>query len=400
MQRLCVSWVSSLLLTACLCTAGSAQQTDGVESMKLIAPSVGWVATGSRVLWTADGGSNWKDITPKTSRRGFIASVFFLDTSTGWVLLSHNDSDSVGEGPGPELDLASTTDAGRNWARSRIKVPRTVPGSTWTNLSGRGWIDFVDASRGWIVLQAASSSAVSWGVLLRTEDGGRTWIQPPGRLPIADHIRFINAKDGWMAGGAGGDLLYVTRDGGNAWQSLSLDAPGNHVGHPKPAYDLPTFVASKDGFLPVTYSSQDESTATLVLFATADAGATWNTDRVLPGLPDVYGGMPLPSAVVGSALLTARLSDKSRLTLDVIGSGSKPSTVSAAVTPIASAVTQISFVGSLEGWVLASGYLWSTKNGGATWTRPSPVHGGVSTMHHDLGLGSSPTQGDFPGDRV
>jgi len=39
--------------------------------------------------------------------------------------------------------------------------------------------------------------------------------------------------------------------------------------------------------------------------------------------------------------------------------------------------------------VLASGYLWLTKNGGATWTRLSPVHGGVSTMHHDLGLGSS-----------
>jgi len=61
MQRLCVSSVFSLLLTPCLCTAGSAQQTDGVESMKLIAPSVGWAATGSRVPWTADGGSNWND---------------------------------------------------------------------------------------------------------------------------------------------------------------------------------------------------------------------------------------------------------------------------------------------------------------------------------------------------
>jgi len=92
-----------------------------LQSMKLLTPEVGWAAD-QRLFWTANGGGDWKDITPKKPVEGEeIGSIFFLDTSAGWVLLSRYAE------PEPRFDLVSTTGAGQSWWTTRTEIPRLDP---------------------------------------------------------------------------------------------------------------------------------------------------------------------------------------------------------------------------------------------------------------------------------
>ena len=56
--------------------------------MELMAPGVGSAANSNQLFSTTDGGQNGKDITPPTSLGQGLVPSFFLDTSTGWVVLT------------------------------------------------------------------------------------------------------------------------------------------------------------------------------------------------------------------------------------------------------------------------------------------------------------------------
>ncbi|HEY6905767.1 MAG TPA: hypothetical protein VI216_15795, partial [Candidatus Acidoferrales bacterium] len=95
------------------CASASAQH----RYIQLFTPQVGWALLGGRLFWTTDAGGRWKDITPATTSPEVVASVCFLDTSTGWVLLAGGDGDQA------RFDLASTTNAGENWSIKPVSLP-------------------------------------------------------------------------------------------------------------------------------------------------------------------------------------------------------------------------------------------------------------------------------------
>ncbi len=82
------------------------RRTGGVARMKLLAPNVGWAMSMRRLMWTSSGGTEWEDITPPGPSDALISAVFFLDTSRGWVLFAHGESDIPG---GTQFDLAPRT---------------------------------------------------------------------------------------------------------------------------------------------------------------------------------------------------------------------------------------------------------------------------------------------------
>ena len=91
---------------------------QAVQAMKLLTPQVGWAWSGQHLYWTLDAGAQWKGISPAVSSGETLAGVFFLDTSTGWVVLSHtDDQDQV------QFRVASTHDAGSTWSVSPIQLP-------------------------------------------------------------------------------------------------------------------------------------------------------------------------------------------------------------------------------------------------------------------------------------
>lgn len=108
-----------LLVALCLCAIASPQPQGTVQSMKLLTPLVGWASTHRRVFWTTDAGVHWKDITPKAGSAEVVASVFFLDTSSGWVLLSDNEPAA----DLPRFVLASTNSAGAGWSTQNVSIP-------------------------------------------------------------------------------------------------------------------------------------------------------------------------------------------------------------------------------------------------------------------------------------
>lgn len=82
---------------------------------------------------------------------------------------------------------------------------------------------FLDDQRGWVGGGVISIPTAGW--VHRSTDGGTTWsgrtLNSPWQIR---EIIFVNAKDGWAAGGAGdAGGAYVSHDGGQSWQ-LELDA--------------------------------------------------------------------------------------------------------------------------------------------------------------------------------
>src|SRR2546428_7781330 len=67
------------------------QSQSKVRAMQLIDETRGWVLTGKRLSFTADGGASWTNATPPGITIDDIRSVFFVDASRGWVAAFDTD---------------------------------------------------------------------------------------------------------------------------------------------------------------------------------------------------------------------------------------------------------------------------------------------------------------------
>ena len=380
MQIRQLSLAISLLLTLGVCSATQAQQADRIESMKLLTPDVGWVATNKKLFWTNDGGSSWKDITPKLNHEEQqVSSVFFLDSSIGSVLMHCGDnlfhstdplalkSDRDVRRDDTCFEFASTSDEGRSWSivRPRIVDPSDHP-EDGSGFSLGTFLEFADSQHGWAILKRGTNTMFSAGVMLRTTDGGLTWTQLKTLPPIAEHFRFTSPKVGWIAGGPDHDL-YVTHDGADSWQKVeSLPDMGD---------SLPVFDNERQGLMAAGNS----------LLGTDDGGRTWKQARALTGIPD-YGALVIvksiavaiqsqlkqehPSNTVGGSDYPVA---RTRLSLYVIGLDAKISTNIAEV-PVSTGGggIQLSFVDTSRGWTALSGRLFATGDAGKNWAEVTP----------------------------
>ncbi len=68
-----------------------------------------------------------------------------------------------------------------------------------------------------------------WSILLASEDGGKTWAEPLGRIRAAvlDQIQFVDFENGWTAGHITGNLpkdpfFLKTTDAGKTWRRVPV----------------------------------------------------------------------------------------------------------------------------------------------------------------------------------
>jgi photosystem II stability/assembly factor-like uncharacterized protein len=90
-------------------------------------------------------------------------------------------------------------------------------------------VTFISSAEGF-VLGVAKCTSGTCAAVLRTRDGGRSWVGIPaptvqvgtgtGRASL---VRFADATDGWVSGHG---VLYATHDGGSTWQSLASPGGG------------------------------------------------------------------------------------------------------------------------------------------------------------------------------
>jgi photosystem II stability/assembly factor-like uncharacterized protein len=197
-----------------------------VTSMKLLAPDVGWAMSMGRLMWTSNGGTDWKDITPPGPEGAVTSAIFFLDASHGWVLFAHGEPDVPS---GLRFDLATTDNAGATWSVEPLRMPDWLPGSLF---GGEASLAFADPIHGWLSLYAGlNDMSRGYGSVLATSDGGRSWLSPHvpthrrGDVSVAGPIVMVTPQFGWLVGGGGNDELYVTRDGAKTWQAVVLESP-------------------------------------------------------------------------------------------------------------------------------------------------------------------------------
>lgn len=214
------------------------RQRELIQKIRMINNRAGYALTTTRLLQTTDSGATWRDAS-LTNAKHTIHDAFFLDESNGWALLSSENLMS--------LQIANTKDSA-NWKTSAINLSQEA----LADFGGVAFMDFVDAKRGWLMLKQMASSNFSRGVLLSTNNGGETWQELPAP-PIGDEINFISENVGFLAGGASGDKLFITRDGGRSWNQKNFQIETQT----QIFQDMKSFINTQVGAFPFTMKTSD-----------------------------------------------------------------------------------------------------------------------------------------------
>ena len=122
-----------------------------------------------------------------------------------------------------------------------------------------------------------SSANTFSSIALRSDDGGKTWIETIDRMPqvVLDAIQFADFSNGWISGQILAQLprdpfFLVTTDGGKVWKRRPL-ADESQVA----AIDSFFFENRTDGWMILDRSRSGEPNARYQLFETKTGGDTW-----------------------------------------------------------------------------------------------------------------------------
>lgn len=336
-------------------SSGTSQRLNDVH---FVDASNGWaVGDGGVILRTSNGGVTW---TPQASgTTADLSAVAFVDANRGWVaswiggkIMSTVDGGAVwspvdtahgaDEVEGVRPQALAFVSATQGWAVG-FGILRTTDGLTWSRQSlpaghefATLWgVSFVSATEGWAVGWDDVSQGIDRGVILHTADGGDNWtVQDSSGARSLYGVAFVSPSEGWAVGAD----IYHTTDGGAHWTAQTTRRSGNPLG--AVSFAGPTrgwAVDSRGGVL--AYGDP----------APADA----------PGAPQGW---------------IERFSD-----------------------PGVGSIDDMSFVDGGNGAALANGWVLTTTDGGATWTKrvsPSSVgtHGHIAMgdgRHIWIGGGSA-----------
>lgn len=175
-------------------------------SFAFTTPTVGFVVGAQKkgdtysvlILQTSDGGVSWQEratnARTESDRKSApqLNSVVFCGKDTGWAA-------------GEDVML-HTIDSGETWQTQQV------------NVQGGGRLFSIactNSQRAWAVGKG--------GLLLRTINGGRTWVrQDLGTEETLMRVRFFG-ESGWIVGGRQGKpVLFRTRDGGETWEAHAV----------------------------------------------------------------------------------------------------------------------------------------------------------------------------------
>ncbi len=267
--------------------------TKGLEveitRIHMVTKTKGWAighqgTSHDHILYTQDGGRTWLDHTPPTTTlqnadQKIQAKGFFLDENHAWVKYFI-------QAPPPPLQAQfvwRTTDAGVNWQISQ-PLPLTGKEMYFTPTA----FDFIDSSRGWLLVNIDAGMNHEYSNLYTTQDGGDSWdriLDPTGTgLQVASNteLLFANENEGWVTKDAPviakGPFIEKTTDGGYSWDTLFLPSPEN-LDFEDP--DLfcktysPAFTSKQTRLLLLSCKDSEKEGTTQYVYATSDEGENW-----------------------------------------------------------------------------------------------------------------------------
>jgi len=360
-----------------------------VESVGRLSLGQGWVQTGGRLMWTADAGETWLDITPPglpacLGAVGCSSSVdqpFFLDAARAWLPVLQGEDDV----PPTTLSVFYTGNGGMDWASYTVvefAEPSYCPGPACVSSVD---LDFVDSQNGWLAAYAPMGNISDRQYLYRTGDGGQSWV--PLSIPVSGRITFLDAATGWATGGAtrwSSEQLIRTQDGGDSWQAVSLAFPepyNESLGSEYSWYQEPVFFSGGSGVLPVRFDQPQGAGKAIGFYTTRDGGGSWSLATTLQDQEMQRVGELFPiawSAIDESKWYVSINAARQYLTRD----GGQTWEAFPAAGLGGASLVRVRFVSDAEGWGLGliCGLesaclqpLFVTHDGGHTWAPMAPA---------------------------
>jgi len=159
----------------------------------------GWIAGSSGILLhTENGGKAWNPVDLQTT--SYLTKIFFVNEYKGFIL-------------GSESLLYNTVDGGKTWQKALSEITEETYGDPFI-FELFNDMAFADDKVGWIAGES--------GLILKTEDGGKTWKQQS----LGDTKANINTiavldRQRALAGGEQG-AFFRTVDGGKTWEKKDI----------------------------------------------------------------------------------------------------------------------------------------------------------------------------------
>ncbi len=291
----------------------SSGQQVGAGPVAVLTSSTAWVANGTKIFHTIDGGRTWRKVALPAGPSDYVTSIDFINPREGWLLVA------TGVWMANEaVDIYRSTDGGENW----VKVAGAAADNASSGLStagSKGAIAFRSATTGWI-----------------TGANG----------PAHDEL-----------------FLYVTYDSGRTWREQGLSVPPQVTSPWFAETAPPKFFTARDGILPVSYSygTNSNSYGSVVFYVTHDGGMTWTYATPVPATLTMWNvtlsfvDMNRGWATDGDALY------------ETSNGGRQWTRIPPA--QLLADVKQLDFISPQVGWAVIkiSPYLLKTLDGGRTW---------------------------------
>ncbi|MCL5674710.1 MAG: hypothetical protein M1501_03050 [Candidatus Omnitrophica bacterium] len=161
----------------------------------------------------------WKMFAPGVDNP---ANVFFTSSKNGVI------TGDAFNGNLPTSPIRWTNDGGKKWHGAKIELAGSVKyynlTGLWFSNNKTGWV----VANVWIPVKGSKTKTVIKSILLKTMDGGKTWIKQglPANIRLFSNIWFDKKnKNGWLISGWIGNTIWKTKDGGRTWRTVTV--PGN-----------------------------------------------------------------------------------------------------------------------------------------------------------------------------
>ena len=277
-----ISAILAATLMAPAWTAQSSGVTARLRGVSAVDERVAWASgSGGTIVRTSDGGATWQAVTVPDAAKLDFRDIDALSADVAYVL-------SIGNGESSRI--YKTADAGRSWT---LQFTNTDPKAFFDAMA------FWDADRG----LAFSDSVDGALVILRTDNGGRTWARvAAGGLPPALDNEGAFAASGTNVVAFGRDHAWIgtsvgrvlrSTDGGRTWSAAATPlATGSSAG----IFSI-AFRDVQHGMV-VGGDYRKEGEAVDNAAVTSDGGRTWTMVKGLSGFRSVVSYVPGTTTVV------------------------------------------------------------------------------------------------------
>ena len=320
-----------------------------IQNARMTSATTGWVVTDVAVARTTDGGITWQTalFSPMTYSAG-LGKSFILDDDHAWVMGVDNDGRVVV--------------ARFKGAVSELGVVPVDQGFLGGAPAG---IVFVDDKVGYVSIhdpQKNNGTLTGRAALLRTTDGGATFtlVDPDAPVPLA----FVDSLGGWGSGAG----LFFTGDGAATWTQKKpplWDAVGPDPNGP--SYQI---VMASNELTVVKVVAPTGTQAQVAYVATDNLGSTWR-DVAPPNTSesDNSGSQSMLTAVTARYWFGIQQGDSTDAILWTTTDGG----ANYHSTHLPFPATTITMSNLTTGWATTATDIWSTVDGGATWTKVADI---------------------------